>query len=294
MNATTWGEVGISAARNIYETEKHRINAGLTLKLLFPGSYANLGLDNFTGELINDVNGLSLTNTNSTLNLAYSGNFANSFSDSSDYTKSVFGGLNGFATDFGADYHLLNEDQSYKLKVGASFRNIGSMTFKGDDNVSDNYKLNIPVGQSLDLDLFDNVDGLQDVENVLTNSGYFTKSSSSKEYKVKLPSVFNLYADYQIVPKLAVTAFLQQKMGDQSKDDQISSLNMFSITPRVTLGSFEAFLPIGNNEISGGTLGLGFRVGGFFLGSNSAISALTSDSKQADAYFGFRFGFGNK
>ena len=294
VNATNWGEVGISAARNIYETEKHRINAGLTLKLLFPGSYANLGLDNFTGELINDVNGLSLTNTNSTLNLAYSGNFANSFSDSSDYTKSVFGGLNGFATDFGADYQLLNEDQSYKLKVGASFRNIGSMTFKGDDNVSDNYKLNIPVGQSLDLDLFDNVDGLQDVENVLTNSGYFTKSSSSKEYKVKLPSVFNLYADYQIVPKLAVTAFLQQKMGDQSKDDQISSLNMFSITPRVTLGVFEAFLPIGNNEISGGTLGLGFRVGGFFLGSNSAISALTSDSKQADAYFGFRFGFGNK
>ena len=34
-----------------------------------------------------------------------------------------------------------------------------------------------------------------------------------------------------------------------------------------------------------------FRLGGFFLGSNSAITALTSDGKQADFYTGFRFGF---
>ena len=64
VNATTYGELGFSVARSLYQTEKHQINAGITLKLLFPGSYANLGLDNFTGEIIRNGNDLSLTNTN--------------------------------------------------------------------------------------------------------------------------------------------------------------------------------------------------------------------------------------
>ncbi len=292
VNATTYGEIGISVARNLYQTEKHQLNAGVTVKLLFPGSYANIGLNNFTGKLVNDpINGLSLTETNTSLNLAYSGNFANSFSETDDYMKSVFGGLNGFATDFGVDYQLLNEDKSYKLKVGASLRNMGSMTFSGDDNVSENYTLTIPQGQSLALDVFDDVDGLEDIEAVLDNTGFFTMSNSTDEFKVKLPTVLNFYADYSIVKRLSITGFVQQKIGDQREDAQLTSQNMFTITPRVTFGAFETFIPIGNSEISGGTIGLGFRVGGFFIGSNAVLSALTSDSKQADLYFGFRFGF---
>lgn len=291
VSATTYGELGFSVARSLYQTEKHQINAGITLKLLFPGSYANLGLDNFTGEIIRSGNDLSLTNTNSTLNLAYSGSFASSFGESSDYTKSVFGDLDGFATDLGADYQLLNEDKSYILKVGLSVRNIGSMTFSGEENRSENYKLTIPNGQNLDLNLFEDVNGFEDIENVLNSSGFFTKKSSTDEFKVKLPTVLNFYADYNIVKRVSVTAFLQQKMGDQTKDDQMTSQNMFTLTPRVTFGAFEAFLPVGTNEISGGTVGLGFRLGGFFVGSNSILSAVASDSKQADVYFGFRFGF---
>ena len=294
VSATTWGEVGLSVARNIYATEKHQVNAGMTLKLLFPGSYANLGLNNFNGKIIQDINGLSLTDTNSTLNIAYSGNFGSSFGEASDYFQSIFGGLNGVATDIGADYQWLNEDKTYKLKVGASIRNIGSMTFSGSDNVSNNYKLEVNAGEFLDLNDFGNVQGLEDVLAVLElpkNDGFFTQSNSTDEFKVKLPTVFNLYADYQIIKRVSLTAFIQQKMGDEADDNQISTQNMFTVTPRVTFGAFEAFLPIGNNEIAGGTLGLGFRVGGFFLGSNSILSAVTSDSKQADAYFGFRFGF---
>lgn len=118
VSATTWGEVGLSVARNVYATEKHQVNAGVTLKLLFPGSYANLGLNNFNGKITQDLNGLNLTDTNSSFNIAYSGNFGSSFGETSDYFKSVFGSLNGVATDIGADYQWLNEDKTYKLKVG--------------------------------------------------------------------------------------------------------------------------------------------------------------------------------
>lgn len=293
VSATTWGEVGFSVARTVFETEIHQINAGITFKLLFPGSYANLGLNNFDGKLVDNGNGLVLTNTNSTLNIAYSGNFGSSFTDTNDYFKSVFGGLDGMATDIGVDYQWLNENKKYKLKVGASIKNMGSMSFSGNDNLSENYKLDIPsTSPGLNLNEFSNADGLADIEQVLNNHPeYFTSTSSKEDFKVKLPTVFNFYADYKIIPMLSVTAFIQQKMGDDNADNQIGTQNMFSVTPRVTFGPFEAFLPIGNNEIAGGTLGLGFRLGGFFLGSNSILSAVTSDSKQADAYFGFRLGF---
>ena len=293
INATTWGEVDLSLARSVYQTDKHRINAGLTFKFLFPGSYANVGLNNFTGDITDGINGLKLTNTDATLNVAYSGNFGSSFGETSDYFKSIFGGLNGFATDFGVDYQWLNEDKTYKLKVGASVRNIGSMTFSGDNNISDTYTLNIPNGDAgLDLNAFNDVQGLEDIETVLKSyPQYFSSTSTTDEFKVKLPTVLNFYADYSIIKRISVTAFLQQKMGDKNADDQISTQNMFTVTPRVTFGAFEAFLPIGNNEIAGGTLGFGFRLGGFFLGSNSILSAVTSDSKQADLYFGCRFGF---
>ena len=293
VSATTWGEVGFSVARTVFQTEKHQINAGVTLKLLFPGSYANLGLNNFDGKLVDNVNGLILTDTDATLNIAYSGNFGSSFTDTSDYFKSVFGGLDGMASDIGVDYQWLNENKKYKLKVGASIKNMGSMSFSGSDNLSQNYKLVIPASSpGLNLNEFSNADGLEDIEQVLKDHPeYFTSTSTTDDFKVKLPTVFNFYADYKIISMLSVTAFIQQKMGDDNADNQISTQNMFSVTPRVTFGAFEAFLPIGNNEIAGGTLGFGFRLGGFFLGSNSILSAVTSDSKQADAYFGFRFGF---
>lgn len=293
VNATIWGELGFSVARKLWENDKNRINGGLTLKLLFPGSYANIGLSQFSGSITNDITGSRLHDANGNLNIAYSGNFGESFTDSSDYTSSLFGNLNGMATDFGFDYQLKNNIGSgYKLKIGASVKNIGSMTFKGDDNVSNSYALNIPAS-GINLNDFNDVEGLDDVEAVLEQypDGYFEKTENKNDIKVKLPTVFNLYADVKVISKLSVTFFMQQRMGDNEKDDQITALNSFSITPRVNLGPFEAFLPIGNNELSGATAGLGFRLGGFFLGSNSIITAVTNDSKQADAYFGFRFGF---
>ena len=277
INATTWGEVGLSVARSVFQTEKHRINAGVTLKFLFPGSYANVGLNNFTGDIADGINGLRLTNTDATLNIAYSGNFGSSFGETSDYFKSIFGGLNGFATDLGVDYQWLNEDKTYKLKVGASVRNIGSMTFSGDNNVSDTYSLNIPNGDpGLDLNAFNDVQGLEDIEAVLNSyPQYFSSTSTTDEFKVKLPTVFNFYADYSIIKRISVTAFVQQKMGDENADDQISTQNMFTVTPRVTFGAFEAFLPIGNNEIAGGTLGFGLTILGFLTSGLFVQSVVT-------------------
>ena len=291
INATAWGEIGFSVAHKIYETKKHKINAGITLKLLFPGAFANIGVDKFQGTITDNLGNLILTNASANMNIAYSGNLGAEFTNTSDYTKSVFGNLQGMATDIGVDYQLLGSGKNYKLKIGAALKNMGSMTFKSSDNYSTDYTLSIQGSQQLSLNDFNNDTGVQDIEQTLIDSGYLNKTPQSNDFKVQLPTVLNLYADIKIVPKVNITLFTQQKMKSNSGNDQITSQNIISATPRFSVGFFEAYLPVAINEVSGTTAGFGFRLGGFFLGSNSILTALTSDGKQADFYTGFRFGF---
>ena len=295
LNGTTWGEIGLSAGRTVFENNQHRLNAGITLKFLFPGSYSNFGMDKFQGTVTTGLNEAYLSDTNATINIAYSGSLANSFTNFSDYTSSVFGSLNGVATDIGVNYQLKNGTEKYKVNAGMSIRNMGSMTFKDNNNSTTNYQLSIPEATlsnpGLSLSQFENVQNLQDVETILQNSGYLTSVKSNKDFVVKLPTVFSAYADVKILTKVYLTLFTQQKLNSDNNNDQITTQNIISLTPRVNLGFFEAYLPISNNEVSGTNVGIGFRFRGFYLGSSSIITTVLNDSKQADIYTGFRWGF---
>lgn len=109
----------------------------------------------------------------------------------------------------------MEKGKGYKLNAGLAIRNIGSMTFKDDNNASTNYVLNIQPNaqnpQGLDLSAFENVDNLSDVETILRDNGYLTEMPQEKDFKVKLPTVLSTYADFRIVPKLYVTAFCNRK-----------------------------------------------------------------------------------
>ncbi len=290
--STAYGEVGFSVARPIIENKKHSFSAGITLKLLFPGSYSNFGLNGLNGKITQVGSDAYLTTDQpATLNFAYSGSFANSFSNFNDYTKTIFGGLNGVATDFGFTYKWKDGPNKYKIKAGLAIRNIGSMTYKDSNNQSTNYTLNIPISNHLNLNTFSNVNNLNEVENILNSRGYLTKIDGQKDFKVNLPTLLSFYGDFKIIPKIYITGYLQQKLNNDNENNQITALNIVSVTPRVNLGFFETYVPISNNSISGTAVGYGFRLGGFYLGSNSIISSLTSNSKQADIYTGFRWGF---
>ena len=298
LNGTTWGEISLVAARNVMNNEKYSLNVGATVKLLFPGSYANLGLDKFQGTITRSAlsSQVELSDAQANLNIAYSGGLAESFTNFSDYSKSVFGGLNGLGADIGANFQLKDDANStkknaYKINAGLSIRNIGSMTFKDDNNQSSNYELSIQGNQSLNLNQFENVDSIEEIEQILLGSGFLTKQNGTKDFKVSLPTTINLYADFKVIPKIFVTGYLQQKVNKDGDNDQVTAQNTFTVTPRFVTNYFEVFMPIGSNEISGFNTGIGFRVGGFFIGSGSIVTALINDSKQADIYTGFRWSF---
>lgn len=292
LSGTSYGEIGFSVARKVYENDKHKFDAGITLKFLFPGSYSNFGFSNLNGTITQNSSGTFLTTDQpANLNIAYSGNLADSFSNFDDYTKSIFGGLNGVATDIGFNYQWKDGKDKYKIKSGLAIRNIGSMTFKDDNNYNTNYTLSIPSSNPLDLSLFENINNLSEVEDVLFNNNYLDINNQNKtDFRVNLPTLLTMYADFKIVSKVFVTGYLQQKMNNDDGNDQITARNIFSVTPRVNLGFFEAFLPVSTDDISGTNVGFGFRLAGFYLGSNSIITSL-ADGKQANIYTGYRLAF---
>lgn len=295
LNGTTWGEIALSAARNLYDDESHSFNVGATFKILFPGSYANFGADQFTGTITTTGGSSYLYNTSARINIAYSGNLGDDFTDAGDYFSSLFGKLNGMAADIGVNYRLKDNlgGEGYRLNAGVSIRNIGSMTFKSSNNSSTNYLLNIP-GQTpeagLDLSLFENATSLREVEQILLNSGFLNRTENrSADFTVSLPTLLILYADVRIVPDFYVTGYTQRKVKKDYENTQIANEDVTSITPRYVRGNIEAFVPFSFNEVSGFSAGFGFRAYGFFVGSSSLFTSFSKDSNLADVYIGYGF-----
>ena len=296
INATTWGELSFNVARNLIDLPLHKINVGANLRLLFPGAYANFSATNLNGTIVNNLGDISLINASATINIAYAGVLANDYNDQSNYNEFFSQGINGFAADLGVNYRWkdVNDENSYRINAGFSVKNIGSMTFKSDNNLNKNYNLNVDGLESLDLNQFENVASISDIEAIINdpaNANYFQSTSTTGDFKVKLPTVINAYADVRLTKKWFVTGSVYQKISDDSESDFTTTQNSYTLIPRFTSGWFEAYAPLAANEISGFTSGIGFRLAGFFIGSNSVISALATDGKQADLYLGVRFGF---
>lgn len=298
---TSWGEVGFSVARAIVDSDRHSLNVGATYKLLFPGSYANFGLGNLNGVITVRPDGNSyLSNASGFLNATYSGNLGNSFTNTQDYTESIFGALNGSSFDFGVNYRLKRiADKSYYLNAGLSIRNIGNMSFSDANNSSTSYTLTIPESNDLNpntwglnLSQFSNVDNFEEIEQILLDQGYLDRDRNNQSFDVKLPTTMVLYADVRLDDVFFVSLFTQQKLNDDNKNDQITTQNTITLTPRFTNKNFEIFAPFTQNEITDLTIGLGFRLYGFFIGSNSLVTALADDTKQVDFYLGWRMGLG--
>lgn len=295
INAATWGEIGLSVARDLFENEKYKFSAGTNLRLLFPSSFTNFAADKFNGDIVNIGGDLSLTDTQANLNIAYSGPIADGFTDADNFNDFFSSGINGYAVDLGVNFKIKSDDNNpkdYKLNSGIAVKNIGSMTFKADNNVSSNYNLSISNTQFLNLNQFEDVDNIREIEQILIdndNAGNinFDYINDKRDFTIKLPTLFTAYADLKLTKRFYVSAYTQQKLVDDSDNDFSTTQNSITLTPRFSGESYEIYVPLSDNEISGFTGGFGFRLGGFFMGSGSILTAMIDDTKQADIYLGF-------
>ncbi|MGY6521690.1 MAG: DUF5723 family protein [Mongoliitalea sp.] len=288
INVAGWTEFGLMAGREIFENEKNRVSIGTGIRLLMPTAYFNAGIDGIRGTLRVDQNSAFLTNATGNLNLNYSGIIFDDSLDDFSINSLSFGSISGVGLDIGIT-HDWKKEGTIKATSGISFKGLGSLDF-GSSQVNHNYSINIPSGQSFDLNQLDG-GSFEEIEDQLLASGFFSKTSDGN-YQPQLPRLFSAYTDLRLTKAFYLSLFSQFNLGNSNANQQITAQNIFALTPRIKFGAFEIFSPWMSTEVAGLSGGLGFRAGGFFIGSNSVLTGFLTDSQQADAYVGWSFGFG--
>ena len=298
VNGSVWGELNFAVAKRVWQKDLHELNAGANVRILFPGSYANIGMRGLEGTITQVGNESFLHSVNNaTLNFSYSGNLGEGFTSTDEYTRSIFGSLNGYGADLGLTYRWKTEKTNdHRLRAGISIRNIGSMTFANANNASTNYVLNIPqatpLQPGLSLSQFDGIENAAEIEQILIDSGFLDRTEpENRSFTVNLPTSLTLFADVKVASNFFVTFYGNQRIVDNGNNNQVVSQNVWSVTPRLFFNHFELFSSWADNEISGLTGGAGLRVMGFFIGSSSAITSAFGNGRQLDLFLGWRLGF---
>ncbi|WP_053971166.1 DUF5723 family protein [Mangrovimonas sp. ST2L15] len=272
-----WGEIGFTYARTLVKTDKNIFAGGITLKYLMGAGSAFFNTPTLSGQY--DASSNTLT-TNGSLS------YGLSHPDFSPENIKFNHLTSGFGADLGLSYQWNEENADginsdsyipYKLKLGVSITDIGSINYKNGEVTQ--YDMNNIV----DADIFDEDDFQQVLED------YYSGETTSRNIKIKLPTAFHLMADYHIKNN-----FYASINGDfsliSSKKHKVSHIiNNFTLTPRFTTKWFSVYSPFSLREYGNFAWGFGLRAGPLMVGSGSVLSNLISNnSKSTDIYVGLK------
>lgn len=270
-----WAEVGLVYGRILVDKEKNFLKGGVTLKYLQGAGGVFLNSPNFTGQY--DATSEILTTTGE-LKYGVSQDFDN---DDIEFTNLTA----GFGADIGFTYEyrpsvdldsVTRKHNKYKLKIGASITDIGSIDYK--ESVVTTYDLNTTA----DASTFD-----EDTEDFLDNN--YPNSEETIAQKLKLPTAFHFLADYHIKSKLYISLQTNLSLINKNAQNSNSIINSITLSPRLETKWFSIYSPVSFRQYGDFAWGGGLRFGPLMVGSGSVLSNLLLDSsKTTDIYIGLK------
>lgn len=287
ITGNAWAEVGFTYGRVLMDKGKHFIKVGVTGKYLAGVANAFVNIDKLKGTLNQDpaTQDVYLKDASGSLEIGMGGVSFNDF-DAKELTsfKST-----GIGADLGLIYEYRPEQKKYKYRIGVALTDIGSIKYDKDLNKSGGYSIHTG-NPGLNLEELDvPADKIKDYLD--SKPAYFTPiNSGGNTYSVSLPTMLNLDLDYQVKGKLYVNAAGHFNMASKANPFNGRLYDSYSVTPRLETKLFGIYVPVNYSELTDLNAGVAVKVGPLFLGSGSVLTALLSESKQADFYFGIRFG----
>jgi hypothetical protein len=288
ISGTTWVETGLIIGREIWNSKYSKLSLAGNFKLVYPINYNNIGVDAFQGVLTKDGSVITISDARASINLIYNRDFVNVRNLNFEYGNLKFGSPSGFGLDLGVNWQLKNE-RGVWLNSGLAVRNIGKVNF-GDNFSAHNFSMNIPEGNDFNLDVL-NTD-LENIRKVFMESDFFSYTSSREGFQVYLPTVLAINGDMKISEIFSLSFYGQTFIQNKNFEFQIPTANIVSLVPSAIFGKFEVYSPWTYFDISNLTVGLGFRYGGFFIGSHSILSGVIADTNKLDVHAGLNWSFG--
>jgi hypothetical protein len=211
----------------------------------------------------------------------------------------------GFGYDFGATFQytpegtkrVINENTNYLIRAGISLLDGGNIKYK--DKVRTTHITNIPgSGFKIGPDfaaawMNGSTAGLKYTDSTMRKN--FNIDTSLTVVKTKMPTTINLQFDYNVFKFFFVGANLSQDLRGK-KAIGVRRASYLTVIPRIESKFVEVALPISlMNDYKTGRIGIYFRIGPIFFGSDNFISQLkTSNFYGGDFYFGISSGLLNK
>jgi hypothetical protein len=294
LTANAWTEFGISAGRVIMNKGPHFLKAGVSLKYLAGAANAYTSLYKFNSRLNEDLvqQDVYLSNTTGSIAMGFGGIRLDDV-EVEDLTAFE---SSGFGADLGVVYEFrppgaANNGNKYLLKAGLAVLDIGSIKYTRDPQRSGGYTFDITGSERFYLSELEGGD-IDDYKTVFDSRPnlFIPTGNNGSSYKVSLPTMLQADVDYHVIKGLYVNAAGQFSLVNKAKAWNSRIYNTITVTPRYETRWFGAYLPVSHNELVNWNAGLSLRFGPVFLGSGSVFTALLDKSKQADVFFGVRFG----
>lgn len=294
ININGWAEYGLSYGRVLKEDGNHFIKIGLTAKYLAGAGNTYLQIDQLSGTITHDPNA-----TNSSIYLAPGSRGVIGLGISGAMGSLTPGDLlksssNGLGADLGIVYEYRDDENSkhpYKYRVSASLLDLGSIKYDRDLNSSATYTMLVTSLPGFDLASLQGI-SLDNYKQVLSTNPNFIPAPNNNEpiLKVSLPTSLQLYGDMHLKNNLYISAGTQISLPNRSKPENPFVYSGFTLTPRYEGRGIGLYVPVNYNSLSKLSIGTTLRIGPLYVGSGSILSALFSQSKQADVHIGFHIG----
>lgn len=127
---------------------------------------------------------------------------------------------------------------------------------------------------------------------MLSSSPYFTPSPNNNNttLSVSLPTSLQVFGDLHLLSNLYLSAGTQIALSTSNKAENPFVYSTLMLTPRYEGKAIGLYLPVTYNTLTQLTMGATLRLGPLFVGSGSILSALLSNSRQADFNLGLHIG----
>ena len=300
----SWGEYGLSYAREIASFGPHYIKAGITVKYLSGISNNLLQINKFKTTINADTfsQRAYFQNTSGIIQIANSGlssgdvNFGKMFGSDN---KGIGGDI-GIVYEYRPDFENAGIDpknrvkNKYKFKVGISLIDIGSIRYKTNFENSASYNIHISGSQRFYLDQVTNSSIKQLKAKFDANPALFTNiAENDGAYSAGLPTILQGDVDYHLHRGFYVSVGGQLNVVSKSSLYSANQYNSLTLTPRYEGKFFGVYFPLNYSELTQFNAGLSLRAGPLFIGSGSLFTAIAK-SKQVDLHIGLRLGILHK
>ncbi len=280
FNFMAWDEIGAHFSQRI-PTANGYISAGINVKALRGYEAAHISLNNDTE--ISYIENSQVQITGLDVRLGYTSENVD-IADTQTYNSDPSG--RGLGVDLGFNYVVEDDSDTYKLRLGASLNDIGSVKFT--ENVEVHGLRNAQV-VTLDETRYQDFTSIDQVTEQASADilGSLSLSELDEDLSIGLPTTFSLQADYKVIENVFVSGLFINRIS--FSDTAVKATNFLAIAPRFEHRWGMLSLPVNITEYKRVKMGAALRLGFIILGTDDLGSIIgTKEFRGTDIYVGIK------